>query len=272
MFLKLDNLRLNILVPDGGYRDFSDLVLIKSEDGGTLLGNYLILKAYHNEKENEFIGQPAVANLVWKYYSPSVANAAYEGKENSINLLPGFISPGIAYYTGMPDEELYGRVGWVLAHEMSHGFDYKNSQLDAYGLGNSIFDGDDLDNYMNIVDQVVSYFNTMEPFPGVFMNGEMVKGEASADLIGIQLVLRAAKDKSEFDYETFFKSCMEVFRRVYPRAEMELSAMLTDVHPPQYLRSNASVQMNDELYEVYEIHEGDGMYLPDEERIRFWGE
>ena len=46
---------------------------------------------------------------------------------------------------------------------------------------------------------------------------------------------------------------------------------LADVHPLQYLRVNISAQMFPELYETYGVREGDGMYLPESERIRFWG-
>lgn len=218
MTMKLDNLRLNLLIPDGGYHDYSDLVLTRSEDGGTLLGNYLTLKAYHNEKENELLGQSALSDMNWRYYGPSFANASYEAKENCINLFPGFISSGYMYHTDMSDEEMYGKVGWVIAHEMSHGFDYKNSQMDAYGLGNSIFEGDDLDDYLGKVDQVVSYFNTLEPFPGIFENGMLVRGEASADMIGIQLLPEKAKGESDFDHEAFFRSCAEEYERILPPA------------------------------------------------------
>ena len=271
MLLKLDNLRLNLLIPDGGYHDYSDPVLTKSEDGGTLLGNYLTLKAYHNKKENELLGQPALSDMNWRYYGPSLVNASYEAKENCINLFPGFISSGFMYHSDMSDEEMYGKIGWVIAHEMSHGFDYKNSQMDAYGLGNSIFDDDDLDEYLEKVDQVVSYSNTMEPFPGVFENGVLVRGEAAADMIGLQILLEKANGESDFDYEAFFQSCAEEYERVLS-ADTILNQVYSDVHPLAYLRVNVSLQMNDNLYDVYGISEGDGMYLPKEERILFWGE
>jgi len=45
-----------------------------------------------------------------------------------------------------------------------------------------------------------------------------------------------------------------------------------DSHPLNYLRTNVNVQMFDEFYETYGVQEGDGMYLPEDQRIQFWGE
>jgi len=57
MLLKLDKMRLNILSPEGGYVDFCELSLTPTEEGGTLLGNYLKLKTFINDKRNARIGK-----------------------------------------------------------------------------------------------------------------------------------------------------------------------------------------------------------------------
>lgn len=50
-----------------------------------------------------------------------------------------------------------------------------------------------------------------------------------------------------------------------------MSIYLTiDGHPLNYLRTNVNAQMVDELYETYDIQDGDGMYLPEEQRIHFY--
>jgi putative endopeptidase len=46
--------------------------------------------------------------------------------------------------------------------------------------------------------------------------------------------------------------------------------MSIDVHPLAYLRVNMTLQQFDEFLKQYDVHEGDGMYLAPEDRIRIW--
>lgn len=262
-------MRLCILAPDGGYLDFSDLSLTKSEDGGTLFGNYLKLKSYVNEKNNARIGQPSQARFAFEHYTPDTVNCFYDQPTNSINILPGFTAAGM-YRSNMSEEELMGKIGWVIGHEVGHGFDYLGSQFDAYGRGNSIYDKDSLKVYLEEVDKLVSYINSIEVLPGVFGAGNLWKTEAGADLIGLELVMTMIKEKSNFDYEEFFKNTAYSYVQVLPSPDSLYVFLTIDGHPLNYLRTNVNVQMVDELYETYGIQEGDGMYLPEEQRIHFY--
>ena len=267
--LRLDEMRLNILVPDGGYRDYSDLSLTKTEDGGTLLGNYLKFKEWSNEKMNSRIGQSSLTNFAWEHFNPSTVNCFYDSCTNSINILPGYVVSDM-YRTDLSDEELLGRIGWALAHEIGHGFDFLGSQLNAYGNPKPIYDEGTLETYLANVDKLVSYIDSIEVLPGVYGAGNLWKTEAGADLIGLELVMKVAGDKSDFDYEKFFKNTAYSYVMVVPTAETLYIFLTIDGHPINYLRTNTNVQMADELYETYGIQEGDGMYLPEEERIHFF--
>ena len=129
---KLDNMTLNILGPKAGYIDFSGLQLKSSEEGGTLLGNYLAVKKYRNDLDNAMIGKPATADMVWRATNTTAVNAFYDPMTNSINILPAFIS-GLNWWDGITEMEILGGVGTVIGHEMSHGFDFYGSQFNAYG-------------------------------------------------------------------------------------------------------------------------------------------
>ena len=50
-------------------------------------------------------------------------------------------------------------------------------------------------------------------------------------------------------------------------AAMQISE---DVHSPAEIRANAVLSCIDRFYEVYDITENDGMYLPPEKRVRVW--
>ena len=46
--------------------------------------------------------------------------------------------------------------------------------------------------------------------------------------------------------------------------------MMGDFHPMSYLRVNIVLQHFDEFLNLYDIHEGDGMYLAPEDRVSIW--
>jgi len=46
--------------------------------------------------------------------------------------------------------------------------------------------------------------------------------------------------------------------------------LLGDQHPLSYLRINIVLQHFDEFLSLYDIHEGDGMYLAPEDRVDIW--
>lgn len=265
---KLDHMRLNILSPDGGYPDFSDLGLVPTEEGGSLLGNYLKLKAWRNARENALLGRDALVS--WNVAPTTNAGCYYDFDTNSINILPGFPASQ-NYGPGVTDETLLATYGWMMAHEISHGFDFSGAQFDAYGTANPVFDETDLDAYLAIVDRLAAYYDGIEVLPGTFVVGDRVKNEAAADLIGLQLVLELAKEIPGFDYDAFFGSAARYMFMVVP-SEVYVQEILADEHPAHYLRINVNAQMCPEFYETYGVSEGDGMYLPASERIRFWGE
>ena len=271
MLLKLKEMRLCILAPDGGYVDFSTLSLTKSEDGGTLFQNYLKMKAWMNETMNKTIGQPSVAQFSWNYYTPDTVNCFYDPFTNSINILPGFTASGM-YRSDMSEEELMAKIGWVIGHEIGHGFDFLGSQYDAYGRGESIFIGNSIDAYLEKVKKLVAYLDTMEVLPGIQGLGNGWKTEAGADLIGLEAVMQTVRKNSSFDYEKFFENTAYAYAQVLPSDAVMRMFLYADAHPTNYIRTNVNVQMFKELYSTYDLKEGDGMYLPEDQRIHFYME
>ena len=268
--LKLDKMRLNILSPEGGYHDFSDLTLTPDEEGGSLLGNYFKIKEYLIRLQNAGLGKKAQARFAWDYYPPTMANCFYDPDTNSVNIFPGFTA-SIGYDSDAAVEEQYGEIGWVIGHEISHGFDFLGSQLDADGTGKSIYDSSDIEEFIRRVDRLAAYYDTIETLPGIHVDGSRIKTEAAADLNGMHIDLRAVKKEKDFDYEKFFKHTSQLFAMTLESKEMCQYYIGADIHPLSYLRCNVNLQMTDELYDTYKIKKGDGMYLAKEDRILFWG-
>ena len=266
---KIDSMKLNILEPEGGYRDYSTLSLLISEEGGTLLGNYLRIKAWRNETDNALIGTPGLARMVWDVMAPTMTNAFYDPASNSINILPGYLTGG-KYTDDKPEIELLAVVGTVIGHEICHGFDFFGSQYDAATAPNPLFTEADETTFLALVQKVVDYYNTLEVLPGVYENGDMLKAEAAADLVGVQLALAYARTLGYQDLEPFFGA----FARIYAQTSDQNTAMVMmaiDTHPAQYIRVNVNSQMMEEFYETYAVEEGSNMYIAPEARLRIWG-
>lgn len=266
---KIDNMALNILYPESGYFDYSGLELVPTDQGGTLLSNYLRVKAYNSALEAQLVGQPANADALWLYIAPTFQNCFYDPSENSINILPGFITSGI-YAEGMDEEELLGGIGFVIGHEISHAFDYAGSQFNAYGQAESVYTSDDEQEFVDKRQKLVDYLDTIETAPGEYVNGTDKSTEATADLCGLQVILERAKAYEGFEYERLFDMMADVFAESYPRYIEDI--LYVDSHPLSNLRINVSAQMYDEFYDTYGVVEGDGMYLAPEKRITIWGE
>ena len=265
---KIDNMALNILYPDGGYFDYSELELVPTDKGGTLLGNYLALKAYNDKLEAELVGKPARASAVWLYMRPTAQNCFYDSLSNSINIFPGYITSAV-YTKGMSPEELLAGTGFAIGHEISHAFDYSGSQRNAYGEAIAVFSEADVQIFVAKRQEVADYYSTIVMWPDVTVDGTITSAEATADLCGVQVVLKRAESIEGFDHEKLFGSFARKWAVVYAPAYGNL--LRINPHPLNNLRVNVNAQMFDEFYQTYEATEGDTMYLSPDKRLAMWG-
>ena len=86
---------------------------------------------------------------------------------------------------------------------------------------------------------------------------------------GMKAVLELASRKENFDYDTFFRQ----FARVWSSQvsyDTEKYLFDYDEHPLDYLRINVTLAQYDEFTETYDIHEGDGMFIPEGKRVKVW--
>ncbi|MBR3327627.1 MAG: hypothetical protein IKG22_09940 [Atopobiaceae bacterium] len=266
---KLDNMTLNVLEPAGGYYDFSGLELTPTNKGGTLLGNYLKLKQYRLDQESKMVGKPAVAACPWYTIRPTELNAFYDSDSNSINIYPGYVT-SLVYKSDMSDPELLAGIGFVIGHEINHGFDFMGAQTDGYGMPNPVLDGSDADAFVGKTMSLATYYNGIEVAPGIMVNGQKIVAEAAADLCGMQAILEYADKTEEVNYETFFKDFAHLRALVAP--EKLLPNLLIDTHPLDNLRINVCAQMFSQIYDELGVVEGDAMFLAPDKRINIWGE
>ena len=76
---------------------------------------------------------PQVNKTDWVHHGrPAVVNAFYSPLENSIQF-PAGILQGIFFSNDRPRYLNYGAIGWVIGHEITHGFDDQGRQFDLQG-------------------------------------------------------------------------------------------------------------------------------------------
>jgi len=138
-----------------------------------------------------------VDKLDWvRHGRPAVVNAFYSPLENSIQF-PAGILQGVFFNSQRPKYMNYGAIGWVIGHEITHGFDDQGRQFDKNGNLMDWWEGETREKFQNktkcIIDQ---YSNYTLPLPkigayNVHINGVSTQGENIADNGGIKVAYRA---------------------------------------------------------------------------------
>jgi predicted metalloendopeptidase len=120
----------------------------------------------------------------------SVVNAFYHPQENSI-LFPAAILQGHFFDTNRPKYMNYGAIGWVIGHEISHGFYRQGHQYDKNGDFRDWWDPSTKKTYQSRTQCFVQqYGNFVATDVQLRLNGENSEGENVADNGGIKEAYR----------------------------------------------------------------------------------
>ena len=123
-------------------------------------------------------------------------------------------------------------------------------------------------------DKVVKEFSTYsvvykpEDESVVYANGEFEAAEIMADLGGDEITLEVVK--KEFPGDDNLRAFFENLALLWNTEHYDEMTLQSDYHPYGKLRGGVTPQMFDEFYDVFDIQEGDGMYLAPEYRERLW--
>ncbi|KAG9511152.1 Neprilysin-2, partial [Fragariocoptes setiger] len=130
----------------------------------------------------------------WKKHArAAVVNAFYNSLENSIDF-PAAILQGLFFDANRPNYLNYGAIGFIIGHEITHGFDDRGRQFDKNGNKRNWWRPEtDLrfrERAQCIVEQ---YSNFTIPENGLKVNGITTQGENIADNGGLKEAFRAYK-------------------------------------------------------------------------------
>ena len=102
---------------------------------------------------------------------------------------------------------------------------------------------------------------------GANVNGAMTLAENLADIGALQCCLDIAKtpENQKIVMENYAKTQAGIVLDTVAKTDLK-----RDTHSPGWVRINAVVSCFDPYYEIYDVKEGDPMYLAPEDRIRRW--
>ena len=175
----------------------------------------------------------------------------------------------------------FGGIGAVIAHEITHGYDDKGRRFDGDGNLNDWWQAEDAALFEKKTDLMAkrasTYLYTGTDGKEYRMNPQLCMGENLADLGGLSLSIQALKkalgDSASpatlrASLRVAFKSWANVWKLLI-KEDNRINRLTTDPHAPADFRGNLLAMIPD-FYDVFDIKEGDRMYIPEDERVHMW--
>jgi putative endopeptidase len=199
--------------------------------------------------------------------APQTVNAYYNPSMNNLNIPAGILQPPF-FDPNAPDAINYGSIGFVMGHEMTHGFDDHGAQFDGYGNLKNWWNSKDLSKFKAATQCIVDQFSSYVVNEDLHVQGKLVVGEAVADLGGITLAYKAFhhsqayKNAKTIDGITpdqqFFLGTAHIWA-MNMRPQQVQNQVTTDPHPPAKYRVNGSLANMPEFQTAFNIPDNSPM-------------
>lgn len=268
--------KLSKFTPKIGYpdewKDYSDLEIV----AGDHMGNIRRAIAWEHARDLKKLQEP-VDRKEW-FMTPQTVNAYYDPTKNEIVFPAARLQPPF-FQLDADDAINYGAVGGVIGHEISHGFDDSGSKFDGDGNLQNWWTDDDRAAFEERTGVLVEQYSAYEPVEGMNINGELTLGENIGDLSGVAMAYRAymrSLDGKEPPVIDGFTGPQRFFigyamsRKGKYQKEARINRLTSDPHAPLKYRVNGVYPNIDAFHEAFGTQEGDGMWLPPEERVTIW--
>jgi putative endopeptidase len=214
----------------------------------------------------------------WARTPTTIVNAFYDPFGNDMYIPAGIMQA--PFYTGGADAAAnYGAIGWVLGHEVAHGYDPFGADFDGEGQFNPILDGGDALKFKALNTALIDQYNQLK-VNGLPIDGESTVGENSADLVGMTIAFDALTERLKTRPEAasidgltqqqrFFVAAAQMYA-VKTTAVFDLISVLLDEHAPSQIRGVQPARNTQAFHDAFAIRPGDAMYLDPAKRITFW--
>ena len=209
---------------------------------------------------------------------PQTVNAYYSPSMNEIVFPAAILQPPF-FHPDAADAVNYGAIGAVIGHEIGHGFDDQGSRYDGKGNLDNWWSDEDRAHFEALGKRLAAQYSRYEPLPGEFINGELTLGENIGDLGGLSMALRAyelslnGREPPAIDgysgRQRVFMGWAQAWR-VKRRDELVSQLLKTGPHSQPEFRVNGVVVNIDGFHDAFATRPGDGLYKPQDQRIRIW--
>lgn len=207
-----------------------------------------------------------------------LVNAYYHPLLNEIAFPAGIMQPPF-FSNQYEDAVNYGRIGMVIGHEFTHGFDDQGAQFAADGTFTNWWTEEDLKLFNSKTTTLGETFSAFCPIDGHCVNAELTMGENIADLGGLTMAFYAYKLTDEFKKgevingytpaQRFFIAYAQLWKINYTDAEIK-NRIATDPHSPGMYRVNGPLKNCPEFFEAFNVKEGDKMRNPKDKIAKIW--
>ena len=248
-------------------------VTIKADD---FYGNIERLNVWAYDDQMALLGGP-IDKERWGM-TPQTVNAYYSRSLNEIVFPAAILQPPF-FDMNADDAVNYGGIGAVIGHEIGHAFDDQGRKSDGDGNMIDWWTKEDAEAFDARAAKIKAQYAKFEILPDLFINSETTIGEDIGDFTGISIAYQAykrslnGKEAPVIDGLTgdqrFFIGWGQVWRSMQ-REDYKRRLQAVDSHSPDKARILMPLKNFTPFYEAFDVKEGDGMYLPPEERVKIW--
>jgi putative endopeptidase len=207
----------------------------------------------------------ALAQTVNAYYAPS---------DNAVIVPAGILQDPI-FNKNDNEANLYGSIGYIIAHELTHGFDNNGRKYNKKGNLENWWTNKDETSFDNLCEKINLQYSKYEVLDNLFINGNQTLTENIADLGGLSIAYDAYKltptgkeNSKELDKQ-FFISFAKVWRDKLTKQDLTIM-LRNDSHAPPAFRVNGVLTNFTPFYELFNLDKTSKLYKEERDRISIW--
>ena len=205
-------------------------------------------------------------------------NAYYHPLLNEI-VFPAGIMQAPFFSDKYEDAVNYGRIGMVIGHEFTHGFDDMGSKFAADGTFRNWWTAEDREAFESRTEKLGNTYSHFCPIEDQCVKPDLTMGENIADLGGLTLAYYAYTRTDEFKSgivwqgytpaQRFFISYAQLWKINYTKEELK-NRLENDSHSPGMYRVNGPLMNCPEFFEAFMVKESEPMRNTNETISKIW--
>jgi putative endopeptidase len=254
------------------WEDFSKLNFAAN----TYLDNIKEVNRYAVKKNFEELSKPVDKE---KWGMPAhMVNAYYHPLLNEIAFPAGIMQPPF-FDEKAEDAVNYGRIGMVIGHEFTHGFDDMGSKFAADGTFKNWWTDEDRTLFEEKTKILGETYSAFCPLEGNCVNPDLTMGENIADLGGLTMAYYAYSRTDEFKKnemregftpaQRFFIAYAQLWKIKYTDEEMK-NRIANDPHSPGMYRVNGPLKNCPEFFNAFSVEENRPMRNSSKKIAKIW--